>query len=136
MKNDYVKSSPVFFRLIERTALLGALLLVVAAVFLPAPLQEQANPAVTPNPARSAWFLLWIQELVSWSRLTVYPVMAVALLIFLLPWLPAKRRPYRARWFPREQRVVNVLVLLVLFLVTALTVVAAFFRGANWQLLF
>jgi len=136
MKNGYLKSSPAFFRLIKRSALAGGLLLLLLAALLPAPLQEPANPAVTPNPARSAWFLLWIQELVSWTKLTVYPALLLGLLFLLLPWLPAKRRPHRARWFPREQRGVNLMTIFFMILITALTVVAAFFRGADWQLRF
>jgi len=136
MKNGYLKSSPTFFRLIKRSVLVGTLLLLLLAALLPAPLQEPANPAMTPNPARSAWFLLWIQELVSWTKLTVYPVLLLALLFFLLPWLPIRRRPHRARWFPREQRVVNLITVLCFILLAALTIVAAFFRGADWQLLF
>lgn len=136
MKHGYLKSSPVFFRLIKRSAIAGTLLCLVLAALLPAPLQEPANPAVTPNPARSAWFLLWIQELVSWTKLTAYPVLLLGLLFLLLPWLPARRCPHRARWFPPEQRGVNLLTLLFVILITALTLVAAFFRGADWQLTF
>lgn len=136
MKNGYLKSSPTFFRLIKLSALLGVLLLLLLAALLPAPLQEPANPAVTPNPARSAWFLLWIQEMVSWTKLSIYPVLAGALLFLLLPWLPAGGRPHRARWFAREQPAVNILSILVIIVLAALTIVAAFFRGADWQLLF
>lgn len=136
MKNGYLKSSPGFFRLVKRSALLGALLCLLLAVVLPAPLQEPANPAVTPNPARSAWFLLWIQEMVSWTKLSIYPVLAGALAFILLPWLPAGGRPHRARWFPREQQRVNILSIIILIVLTALTIVAAFFRGTDWQLLF
>ncbi len=136
MKNGYLKSSPPFFRLIKGAALIAGALLLFAAALLPAPLQEAADPAVTPNPVRSAWFLLWIQELVSWSTLAMYPVLAGALLFLVLPWLPPGVKSHRARWFPPEQRWVNIWVLVVLALVTGLTVVAAFFRGADWQPLF
>lgn len=136
MKTGYLKSSPHFFRLIRGAALLATLLFLLAAHLFPAPLGEGANPAVTPNPARSAWFLLWIQELVSWSRLTIYPLLAGALLFLALPWLPTRRRAHRASWFPQEQRWVNRAALLCLLLFLALTVVAAFFRGANWRLVF
>ncbi len=136
MKNGYLKSSPAFFRLIKRSACAGTLIILLLAVFVPAPLQEPANPAITPNPARSAWFLLWIQELVSWTTLMAYPVLFLALLFCILPWLPAKRRPHRARWFPPEQRGVNIMTIFFLILLTALTIVAAFFRGADWQFSF
>jgi hypothetical protein len=136
MKNGFVKSSPRFFRLISRSMYaLAAVLLLLAAV-IPAPLQEQANPAITPNPAKSAWFLLWIQELVSWSRYMIYPVMLLGCLLLLLPWLPVGIRIHQARWFPREQRVVSIFTVMLAAAVVVLTVVAMYFRGANWSLLF
>lgn len=136
MKNGFVKSSPRFFRLITRSmyALTAALLLLAALV--PAPLQEQADPARTPNPAKSAWFLLWIQELVSWSRFMIYPVLLLACLFLLLPWLPLAPRIHRAVWFPREQWSVSLLTVMAAVVIVLLTVTAMFFRGANWSLAF
>lgn len=134
MKDGFVKSSPRFFRLIECSALLLTAALLILAALIPAPLQEAANPAVTPNPVKSAWFLLWIQELVSWSRLMIWPVMALGGLFFLLPWLPGTGYVHRARWFPREQMVINLLAVLVFAVILLLTIISLFFRGANWSL--
>ena len=136
MKNGFVKSSPRFFSLIVRSAALLAVSLSIAALFIPAPLQIPADPAITPNPARSAWFLLWIQELVSWSKLMIYPALLLCLAMALLPWIAANRRIHRASWFPRELTAINLTALLLAAAVLALTIVAAFFRGTNWQLTF
>jgi hypothetical protein len=136
MKNGFVKSSPRFFGLINRSMYALAAALLLLAALIPAPLQEQANPAVTPNPAKSAWFLLWIQELVSWSRFMIYPVMIMGCLFLLLPWLPVGVRIHRASWFPRELRAVSAITVLLAVAVVLLTVVAMHFRGANWSLLF
>ncbi len=136
MKNGFVKSSLHFFPLIIRSMYVLAGALLVLAAVVPAPLQEQANPAVTPNPAKSAWFLLWIQELVSWSRFMIYPVMVLACLFLLLPWIPASGHIHRASWFPHEQRTVSALTMLCSLFIVALTVVAMFFRGTNWSLAF
>ena len=136
MKNGFVKSSPRFFGLISTSMYALAAALLLLAWLIPAPLQEQANPAVTPNPAKSAWFLLWIQELVSWSRLMIYPVLLLAVLFLLLPWLPAGPRIHQASWFPREQRAVSVITVILAAAVVLLTVVAMYFRGADWSLLF
>lgn len=136
MKNGFVKSSPHFFKLISRSMYALAVTLLVLAALIPAPLQEQANPAVTPNPAKSAWFLLWIQEMVSWSRFMIYPVMLLGCLFLLLPWLPVGPRIHRASWFPREQRTISVITIMMVAAIVALTVVAMFFRGANWSLVF
>jgi len=136
MKNGFVKSSPGFFNLISRSMYALVVLLLAVAAMMPAPLQEQANPAVTPNPAKSAWFLLWIQELVSWSRFMVYPVMLLGCLFLLLPWLPLSTHIHRASWFPREQRAVSIITVIFVAAIVLLTVVAMFYRGANWSLAF
>jgi hypothetical protein len=134
MKNGFVKSSPHFFKIIERSMSLLTVLLLLLAALIPAPLQEQANPAVTPNPAKSAWFLLWIQELVSWSRYMIYPVVLLCLLFLLLPWIPTGTRIYKACWFPAEQKIVSLLTIIMVITIVALTCVAMFFRGTNWSL--
>jgi len=133
MKTGYVKSNPHFFRLIGRSMLFLTLLLLALAAIIPAPLEQAANPAQTPNPAKSAWFLLWTQELVSYSNLMVYPVLGLGLLFFFLPWLPGSAHVYPARWFPASQRPVNLLALLTFLAIVALTIIALFFRGANWS---
>jgi hypothetical protein len=136
MKNGFIKSSPYFFNLITRS--MGALVVVllVLSALIPAPLQEQANPAHTPNPVKSAWFLLWIQELVSWSRFMIWPVMALCAAAFLLPWLPGSVRIHRACWFPQEQRAISMAVIMLAVGILTFTVIALFFRGSNWSLLF
>lgn len=136
MKNGFVKSSPIFFKLINRSICGLVVALSVLAAFIPAPLQEQADRAVTPNPAKSAWFLLWIQELVSWSSVMIYPVMLLGVLFLLLPWLPFGAHVHRAAWFPQELRTVSFTTILLMIAIIALTLVAMFFRGANWSLVF
>lgn len=133
MKDGFVKSSPRFFRLIEGSALLLTALLLLLATLIQAPLQEAANPALTPNPVKSAWFLLWFQELVSWSRLMIYPILLLGGLFLLLPWLPGSRHIHRACWFPKEQFGISIFTMLVFIAILTCTVVALFFRGANWS---
>lgn len=135
MKN-YIKSSPHFFRLILRAFWLCTAALLLLAALIPAPLQEPARLAVVPNPVKSAWFLLWIQELVSWSRLMIWPLLLLCLLAFLLPWLPGQVRQHHARWFPPGGGLISAAALLVSIVLLLLTVLAFFFRGTNWSLTF
>ena len=136
MKDLYVKSNPHFFRLINWSMYTLAVTLLVLAALVPAPLQEQANPAVTPNPAKSAWFLLWIQEMVSWSRFMIYPVIVMGCLFLLLPWLPAGAHFQKGSWFPRQQFWVSFITVILGGAIVALTVVAMFVRGPDWSLQF
>ena len=129
--NGYVPSSPHFFRPLKRAALAGVVALVVLAALIPAPLELAADRAHPPNPAKSAWFLVWIQELVSHSTLAIYVVVLAAALLVVLPWVPLPR-PDRAAWFTNGHRGVDVGVGLVACAILALTVIGLFFRGANW----
>jgi hypothetical protein len=131
--NDQVPSSPHFFRLVVRGLIVIAVFLLLAAWLVPAPLESAADPTRPPNPAKSAWFLLWIQELVSHGTGWMYAVLALAGLLVALPWL--RRAPAeRAAWFQPGERVVGAVVVAVFALVVGLTVVALFMRGENWQL--
>lgn len=133
MKRGYVKSSPHFFRLIKTAMALFVVGLLSLAAVVPAPLQEQGDPARVPNPVKSAWFLLWIQELVSYSKYLVYLVPLLAVLFLALPWLRRGEAPRGAAWFAREERPVTAAALAAALFVLVLTLVATFFRGANWQ---
>jgi hypothetical protein len=128
-----VKSSPHFFRPVTRAMVLGIVALLLLAAFVPAPLETPADPAHAPNPAKSAWFLLWIQELVSYHTLAIYVALALAACLTSLPWLPLPRLEH-ARWFPREHRLVALVALLASVFVLVLTLVGLFLRGPDWRL--
>lgn len=129
----YVKASPHFFRPVGRAMLLAVAVLLVLAALVPAPLETPADPAHPPNPAKSAWFLLWIQELVSYSTLAIYVAVALAVMLVALPWLKVPRLE-QARWLPREHWPLAVAVLAAAGLVLVLTVVGLYLRGPDWRL--
>ena len=135
MNNDhYLKSSPYFFRVIGWAAGVWCLVLLLLAALLPAPLQEAANPAIVPNPVKAGWFLLWIQEVVSWAAEWVYLVLAGAIWLVALPWLSCRPTAEHAVWWPRERVGSSLLFAAWLLLVLGLTVLALWFRGENWGL--
>ena len=75
--------------------------LFILAIFLEAPLQERANPASSPNPAKAAWYFMGVQELL----LHFHPFVAAfliptAVLVFLIsiPYLNYDQE-YRGKWF-------------------------------------
>jgi len=129
---EYVKSSPYFFRRIKLALVLVVAALLGLAALFPAPLQVPADISRVPNPSKSAWFLLWMQELVSYSGTLIYLILALGLFFFLLPFLPGSEASTRARWFPRDQMAVNLLTLAAFVAIVLLTGVALFFRGENW----
>jgi quinol-cytochrome oxidoreductase complex cytochrome b subunit len=60
-----VASSPNLTRRILLVTLLTTLVVSLLAMMVPTPLEEAANPRVTPNPAKAPWYFLWLQELVT-----------------------------------------------------------------------
>ncbi|MEW6721443.1 MAG: selenite/tellurite reduction operon b-type cytochrome membrane protein ExtQ [Thermodesulfobacteriota bacterium] len=131
--SGYVNSSPKFFRLVRRSMAAFAAFALLLAAFVRAPLQEAADPGRVPNPVKSAWFLLWIQELVSYTNLLVYPAFLLLIAFLLLPRIPCGAFPENAEWSLRAQRPVKFFVLAAFLLIVILTAVAAFFRGENWE---
>ena len=84
---------------------LATLLLVSAAVLslaflLDAPLKEQANPSLPENPAKSPWYFLGIQEIVSYSAFSGGILVPVLFLVFLvsIPFMDKEDR-YTGTWF-------------------------------------
>ena len=68
-QEDSVPSSPhLTTRLLLVVVATCAVTALLALVFA-APLEEAANPKVTPNPAKAPWYFLGLQELVSYSAL-------------------------------------------------------------------
>jgi len=132
--NKFVKSDPTFFKLILRAMGFVVLVVVLLSLLLPAPLLPRADLARVPNPSRAAWFLVWMQEVVSYSKYAVYPILLLTALLAGLPWLPGARPAQHARWLPKDQRWVNWLSLLSFVVICALTLTALYFRGENWSL--
>jgi len=65
-----------------------SLLLVALALFANAPLEEIANPARTPNPAKAPWYFLGLQELLHYYPPVVSGVLLPGLLILALVVVP------------------------------------------------
>ena len=101
------------------------------SLFLNAPLEELANPAKTPNPAKAPWYFLGLQELVSHSALlggVVAPALDGA--------GAARDSVPRSQSQPAARRPQVILRLFTIFVVAnvALIVIGTFFRGPGWAL--
>jgi hypothetical protein len=132
----YVKASPYFFRIIKIAFAATLVTLLILAFFIPAPLQGPADISRVPNPSKAAWFLMWTQELVSYSGAMIYGILGLGAIFLLLPWLPVSPPAERACWLPREQWPVNLFALASFVGIVILTVIAMAFRGENWSFVF
>ena len=68
-EKNSVASSPHLVRRLIAVIILTLVISSVLAILFGAPLEEPANPSVTPNPAKAPWYFLGLQEMVSYSAL-------------------------------------------------------------------
>lgn len=128
--DDVVLAYPfAFYR--EGVAALATLLVMMAiSLVWNAPLEEIANPAKTPNPAKAPWYFLGIQELVSYSAF-FGGVAAPALMILALLALPyVDTRPERR---PSERKAAIWVFSIVLLANLAFIAIGVWFRGEGWK---
>jgi len=126
----------VWPHLLMRELLVLLLVLVVVnvlALLVNAPLEEIADAARTPNPAKAPWYFLGLQELVHYGAVLGGVVIPAAMVLGLLALPYVDTRPGGVGvWFARERRVANTVFAALALAVVVLTVIGTFFRGPNW----
>jgi quinol-cytochrome oxidoreductase complex cytochrome b subunit len=141
-----VRSSPNLTRRLALVTMLTTVLASVLTLIFRAPLEEAANPAVTPNPAKAPWYFLWLQELVTITTFTVGGVTINGALIggIIIPGLlvvAALAWPYFDKssvrsvgvWFAKERKRQNLIFMLIVLGVLVLTVIGTYLRGPYWN---
>ena len=144
--DELVNSVPDLIRRIAIVVLGTIASLSVLAVFVRSPLEEPANPLVTPNPAKAPWYFLWLQEIVTDTTFHIGSFTvngaflggvllpgALLTLLTLRPWLDRSPAGAAGLWFPRNRRVQNAVFLLFVVGVLLLTLIGTFCRGPYWH---
>jgi cytochrome b-561 len=142
-----VASSPHLLRRLILVFLAVFTLTIILSLISGAPLEEAANPSVTPNPAKAPWYFLWLQELLAVTtirlgRWTISGgfvggiVIPGVLLLAAAVWPFLDRSPLHTigRWFPRERRVQNAVFALIAIAIAILVLIGVLMRGPYWQL--
>jgi quinol-cytochrome oxidoreductase complex cytochrome b subunit len=145
--SDTVASSPNLTRRILMVTLLTTLAVCLLAIIVPTPLEEPANPRVTPNPAKAPWYFLWLQELVTITtvRLGDFTINGALIGGIILPgvivaalalWPFYDRSPVATVgvWFARDRRRQNIAFLVFVLVVVVLTILGTFLRGPYWEI--
>lgn len=131
-----MRRAPTWPHLLFRELVVLVLVVVVvhaAALLVDAPLEEIADAARTPNPAKAPWYFLGLQELVHYGALLGGVVIPTAMVLGLLALPYVDRRGGGVGvWFARERRRANVVFGILALAMVALTIVGTFFRGPNW----
>lgn len=117
-------------------ALFYAIMLVVWSIFLKAPLEEPANPTISPNPSKAPWYFLGLQEMLVYFDPWIAGVLLPTLIIIGLCAIPyIDNDPKTSGYYSFKQRRVAITTFLfgIWILWILLIVMGTFLRGPNWN---
>ncbi len=127
------------FKPLVRIELLIALVVMVGltvwSILVDAPLEEIANPTLTPNPAKAPWYFLGLQELLvyfdPWLAGVVLPSLIVVGLL-AIPYIDIN--PKGNGYYTFAERKWSIIIFSFGFFVLwlLLIVIGVFFRGPGW----
>jgi cytochrome b-561 len=147
MVSSRLNAVPDLIRRANLVTLATIAIISILATFVRSPLEEPANPLVTPNPAKAPWYFLWLQEIVTDTTVkigsftingafvggVVLPGLLVTLLI-LWPWLDRSPKEATGVWFAKARRRQNLVFILLCVVILALTFVGTVMRGPYWNI--
>jgi quinol-cytochrome oxidoreductase complex cytochrome b subunit len=115
-------------------ALTVIIVLWILAIAINSPLEQKANPALTPNPAKAPWYFVGLQELLVYFDPWIAGVMIPAIGVFglaAIPYLDVNRKGSGQYAFAGRKFAVSVFTFGILFWF-ALIFIGLFMRGPSW----
>lgn len=108
--------------------------LILLSSFIPAPIaaaMDSSSNAIRLSASQSAtapWFFLWIQQMLKWGDPLLFGIVipvAILLIVSLIPYILAQPAEAEVgRWFPKSNRLAQLLLILIALLIIVLTVMA------------
>ena len=117
-------------------ALAYAVVLVLWAIFLKAPLEGPANPTVSPNPSKAPWYFLGLQEMLVYFDPWIAGVLLPTFIIIGLCAIPyIDRDPATSGFYSFKGRRGPIIAYLFGFWILwiLLIIMGTFLRGPNWN---
>jgi quinol-cytochrome oxidoreductase complex cytochrome b subunit len=134
VKKEGDTSIPSYPALVYRefiAALVVGVILTVVSIVVQSPLQQVADPSMTPDPSKAPWYFLGLQELLSRvppiTAGVAFPTLVIVGLI-VMPYID--RNPSRQ---PRERKVGIIIFTIFVVFSVAFAVIGTFFRGLEWR---
>ena len=118
---------PEFVSLMAMTAFL-----ILLSAILQAPLLEEANPNVTPNPAKAPWYFLGLQELLSYWDPQIAGVM-IPLILGVVLWMAFPYIDRNPETHPSKRKFAIMFYTFFLAGAGVLTTIGVLFRGPGWN---
>ena len=134
LDKNKVLTYPYLVRIEFIISLLVVIILIVWSIMLNAPLEEEANPAVTPNPAKAPWYFVGLQEMLVYFDPWIAGVALPALIVvglMSIPYLDYNRRGVGEYTFKERKWAVSIFTFGFLLWVLLIGV-GTFCRGPGW----
>jgi len=115
---------------------IGSVVLIVWSLALKAPLEQPANPVVTPNPSKAPWYFLGLQEMLVYFPPSIAGVILPGLIILGLMAIPyLDPNPKGSGYYTIRQRPLAYVIFQFGFLQLwiLLILIGTFMRGPNWS---
>jgi hypothetical protein len=134
--SDKIHSWPYFVRVEFIAGLIMFLVLCVWSLAIDAPLEEAADPSMTPNPSKAPWYFLGLQEMLvyfdPWMAGVVLPSLIIVGLM-VIPYIDPNPKgngyyTFKERWFAISVFFFGFHVLWVVMIV-----IGVFLRGPGWN---
>ncbi|MEZ0229787.1 MAG: cytochrome C [Planctomycetota bacterium] len=110
--------------------------LIVWSIFVRAPLEEPANPTITPNPSKAPWYFLGLQEMLvyydPWLAGVVFPTLIVVGLM-AIPFIDKNPKGNGYYTFKERKLAITTFCFGFFILWVLLVVMGTFLRGPNWN---
>ncbi|MGQ9637399.1 MAG: menaquinol oxidoreductase [Thermodesulfobacteriota bacterium] len=140
---DTVETFPHYIILLIICSLMVTFVLLIISLFFDAPLEDLANPLVTPNPGKAPWYFTGIQELIHYTTKPVIPAIIIPILIIIwllsIPYIDKKPGTKVGLILNKifvggeKRKILLILFTVFIFGVLIFTVIGSLFRGENWS---
>jgi hypothetical protein len=136
ISDDKVQVWPYLVRLEFLATIIVMAVLVVWSITINAPLEEPANPTMTPNPSKAPWYFLGLQEMLvyfdPWIAGVVFPTLIIIGLM-VIPYIDIN--PKGSGYYTFKERKFAVIVFCIGFIGmwVAMITVGTFLRGPGWN---
>lgn len=134
-QSDKVQVWPYLVKVEFLVTIIVMIILTVWAININAPLEEAANPTLTPNPSKAPWYFLGLQEMLvyfdPWIAGVMLPTFIVVGLI-LVPYLDINPKGNGYYTFKERPFAISIYAIGFLILWVALIVLGTFMRGPGW----
>ncbi len=132
---DRVQVWPYLVKVEFLMTLLIMIILTVWSITINAPLEEAANPTLTPNPSKAPWYFLGLQEMLvyfdPWIAGVMLPTFILIGLI-VIPYIDINPKGNGYYTFKERPFAIATFCIGFLFLWVSLIVLGTFMRGPGW----